>query len=282
MNIDKLFIDFRITSKCHLDCEICIRNAEMRDSSLDDIRKVFAKMARMGLTRIVVSGGEPTIRKDYLQIIECAKQYNFLVYLATVGEKFIKDFQQLEKNLDLVGLPIDGITYEISTLARSVAMGTQHERIYTIFSWLNLHPTNVKIKLTTVVSKVNIHLLSDIIKYVNNLPYPYSTWRFYQFCALGMGKGKRNKFDITADYFFNTMNDINKKFNDTRISWASFAERDRANIIMESNFDIMIPEGENYSYVCNMMHDKEDYILTSLSNRDDVLERCLRNRNWIA
>lgn len=74
MNVSNLLIDFRITSKCNLGCDLCFRNPGIDDSTLATTIKVINRMYKMGFRRIGFTGGEPTLRKDFIDIIEYAKK----------------------------------------------------------------------------------------------------------------------------------------------------------------------------------------------------------------
>lgn len=282
MNIHELLLDFRITSHCHLGCDLCFRTPGIEDQTLGNIKKVISKMSSLGFRRIGFTGGEPTTRSDYLEMITYAKSLGFLTYLSTVGHKFIEHLDTLNQVLDWVGLPIDGIDYETNSLIRSASMRQQHEAIKSIFDYLSNEPTTVKIKLTSVVSGANIDHLSEIVSYVNKLPYKYNVWRFYQFCPLGMGKEKRAKLEVSTEKFLASMKSLQEQYPNSNLSGATFEERDKANVLMEPNFDVIIPEGENYSYLCNMQKDSADFIISAIMERQDILAKCEANRFWVS
>jgi MoaA/NifB/PqqE/SkfB family radical SAM enzyme len=281
MDIKELLIDFRITSCCHLGCDLCFRNPGIEDKPLKTIKQIITKMSQIGFKRLGITGGEPTVRDDYLAIIMHAKNLGFLTYLSTTGHRFIEHLVKLNPILDWVGLPIDGIDYKTNCNIRSASMGLQHKTIQHIFNSLAQNFTTIKIKLTTVVSKANINQLSNIVNYVNKLPFKYNVWRFYQFCPLGIGKEQRNKLEITEKEFNINVQTLKKQYPNSPISGATFKERDKANIIMEPNFDVIIPNGENYSYLCNMQKDPNDAIINSILQQQNILVKCLANRYWI-
>lgn len=240
MDISNLLLDFRITSHCNLGCDLCFRNPDIKDSSLSSALKVIERMYHMGFRRIGFTGGEPTSRADFINLIEYAKQRGFMTYLSTVGHRFMMDHERLNPVLDWVGMPIDGIDKHVNTDIRSDKMSNQHRMIKNILTWLPAHNNRINIKLTTVVSQSNINLLSDIVSWVEVLPYKIQAWRFYQFCPLGVGKEKRDKLEINTDLFTGNMEIVQKQHPDMPISWATFEERDKANVVMEPNFDIII------------------------------------------
>lgn len=281
MNISDLLIDFRITARCHLNCNLCFRNTGIQDSTFDDIKIILNKMFALGFRKIGFTGGEPTCRSDYLHMITYAKSLGFLTYLSTVGDYFIRDLNILETNLDWIGLPIDGIDFATNSKSRSATMGNQHVRIANIFNHLSAHPTTIKLKLTTVVSKANIYHLKNIVNFMHKLPYNYNVWRFYQYCPIGNGISNKSYLEIDEDEFLKKVQELTIEFDDKRISYATAEERDSANVVMEPNFDIIIPIGSNYTYLCNMQHDTTDAIINNIFSRQDVLTKYNANRFWI-
>ncbi|HCC5991004.1 TPA: radical SAM protein [Enterobacter cloacae] len=280
MDISTLLLDFRITSHCNLGCDLCFRNPGINDSSLSSALNVIERMYKIGFRRIGFTGGEPTSRADYIDLIEYAKQMGFMTYLSTVGHRFTIDHERLNSILDWVGIPIDGIDKLVNADIRSDKMSNQHRVVKKILSWL---PNNnqINIKLTTVVSQANINILGDIVNWVENLPYKIQAWRFYQFCPLGVGKEKRDKLEINTELFLYKMNILEKQHPNMPISWATFEERDKANVVMEPNFDIIIPDGEKYTLLGNMLTDSPDKIIHSIFGNKEIMRKCENNRFWL-
>lgn len=281
MDISHLVIDFRITSHCHLGCDLCFRNPGIEDSSFSSALNVIKRMYGMGFRRIGFTGGEPTSRADFISLIEVAKQTGFMTYLSTVGHRFMIDHERLNPILDWVGIPLDGIDRSVNTAIRSDKMSNQHRVVRNILSGLPTTDNKISIKLTTVVSQSNIDKLNDIVRWVDSFPFKIQAWRFYQFCPLGVAKEKREKLEIDTDLFLRKMNMLEKTFPGMPISCATFQQRDKANVVMEPNFDIIIPDGENYTLLGNMRTDPTDKIISAIFGNDEIMRKCEDNRFWI-
>ena len=281
LNVSNLLLDFRITSHCDLGCDLCFRNPGILDSSKDKALAVIDKMYDVGFRRIGFTGGEPTSRKDFIALIEHAKQKGFMTYLSTVGHRFVMDHERLNNVLNWVGIPIDGIKKEINSTIRSDKMSNQHRVVKNILTWLPLASNKINIKLTTVVSQANIMELHGLISWVEALPYKVQAWRFYQFCPLGVGKEKREKLEIDTRLFLEQMNRVKALHPEMPVSWATFEERDNATLVMEPNFDVIIPDGENYTLLCNMYTDSREKILSSIFGNNHIMQKCENNRFWL-
>lgn len=65
------------------------------------------------------------------------------------------------------------------------------------------------------------------------------------------------------------------------ISWATFEERDKANVVMEPNFDIIIPDGENYTLLGNMIISSPEEIINAIFGNNEIMQKCENNRFWL-
>lgn len=82
---------FEVTMRCNLRCEHCylpfgqragIRRVEL---NLPEIQRIFSEIADSGCLWLLLTGGEPFLRKDFLQIYDDAKRKGFLVTIFTNG-----------------------------------------------------------------------------------------------------------------------------------------------------------------------------------------------------
>jgi hypothetical protein len=104
---------------------------------------------------------------------------------------------------------------------------------------------------------------------------------FINIVRIDLGISNKSYLEIDEDEFLGKMQKLKMEFSDQRISYATAEERDKANVVMEPNFDVIIPTGNNYTYLCNMQHDTIDAIVNNIFNRQDVLTKYNANRFWI-
>lgn len=119
-----------VTNRCNLDCNFCYANVQrsgrLVEPTLEEIRKIMRHFRSKPIPAVAImfTGGEPTVRKDFVDIVRMAKEEGFKeVLVATngygfqrkdgVGEKFARDCWNA--GLDTLYLQFDGIhdeTYE--------------------------------------------------------------------------------------------------------------------------------------------------------------------------
>jgi radical SAM protein with 4Fe4S-binding SPASM domain len=83
---------FELTERCNLSCFHCYINqpagskvAAAREMSLAEIRDLLDQLAAAGCLWLLLTGGEPLIRPDFLEIYDYAKRKGFLLTLFTNG-----------------------------------------------------------------------------------------------------------------------------------------------------------------------------------------------------
>ncbi len=98
-----LTVTLQITRKCNLRCIYCSESDYIQDPSLEDIFKIIKNLN--GVPRIIISGGEPTLRKDLIPILkECRKNFD-IVAMASNGTHIRKEIIDY---LDYLDVTIDG------------------------------------------------------------------------------------------------------------------------------------------------------------------------------
>ena len=77
---EEVTVLFHITDWCNLDCQHCFIDAHevpVNQFSLDEITHILTDMKTLKVSRLAFSGGEPTLRKDLVKILETAHNLGF-------------------------------------------------------------------------------------------------------------------------------------------------------------------------------------------------------------
>jgi radical SAM protein with 4Fe4S-binding SPASM domain len=105
---------FEATLRCNLRCRHCGSKAgipRQDELSTDECNDLFKQLAELGMRWLVISGGEPTTRPDWIELIRLASSTGIRVGLITNGLKINKKSAITAKKNGLAGLGIslDGI-----------------------------------------------------------------------------------------------------------------------------------------------------------------------------
>jgi len=162
-----------VTNRCNMKCPVCFANAAVSkyiyEPSYEEIRQMLKNLRGnepVSAPAIQFAGGEPTVRKDIVDLVKLAKEEGFShTQIATNGIKLAKDPELVkelkEAGLNTVYLQFDGVTEEpyINNRGRNI-LPIKLEAID------NCRKEKLGIVLVpTVVKGVNDDQIGDIIKF---------------------------------------------------------------------------------------------------------------------
>lgn len=109
--------NFKVTERCNLRCPFCSiwrHGNKSKELSLEQIRSLARELKKVGLTRIVLTGGEPLIRKDIVDIVHAFYTQKISTTLLTNGllsrDMLIREL--FDAGLDHMGISMDFLTPE--------------------------------------------------------------------------------------------------------------------------------------------------------------------------
>lgn len=229
-------VSFRVTLKCNNNCEYCFssNNTDVKEMSLAKIKKLFILLHKMGVKAILLTGGEPLIRKDIDQIILELKKLDFKLFIDTNGDLFFKHTDILSRYVDIIGLPIDfpNLSYRNEDNLKIVL------KILSYFKDKKQFP---KIRIGTVVTKDNFRKLDKIGELLKK--YPVRHWKLYQFTPQGKNAIKhRTSIEIHKDQFKTVTQKIESKYSRFfKITVSSREDRNRAYFFINPDGTVSIP-----------------------------------------
>lgn len=83
-----LYAQFYITARCNLTCQQCniiFANSDVRECTLEEIEKIAENLARIGTAIVLLTGGEPFVRRDLPEIIRAFVRRGIHVRMQTNG-----------------------------------------------------------------------------------------------------------------------------------------------------------------------------------------------------
>lgn len=158
-----------ITSRCNLQCPVCFADSGGTEPDLDlnTLIRMFANIVETtGGCNVQLSGGEPTVRKDLVQIVRLARQAGIeFVQLNSNGLALASDSGLAERlkeaGLSSVFLQFDGVDDRVFNAIRGRALAEIKKRAID-----NLCAAGIGIVLVpTVVRGINDSQLWDIIRF---------------------------------------------------------------------------------------------------------------------
>jgi len=185
------YIRLSITDVCNFRCSYCLPQGykknpgDMRSfMSADEISRLVKALSELGVTKIRLTGGEPTVRKDFFDILKNVKQNANIpkVTMTTNGYQLKKIAKQLHE----VGL--DGINISIDSLNRETFKNlTGHDRLLDILEGIKtLQSLNFKnIKVNAVLLKGINDSEKDFEAFANFIENNKIDFRFIELMETG-------------------------------------------------------------------------------------------------
>lgn len=161
---------FQITRRCNFKCLSCCVWQQETDFNFElkfeEIEILAKNLKKVGIKSIALTGGEPLLYKDIIEIINIFKKYNFIVRLQTNGSLLNKIF--LEKAF---ALGLDDIYISLDSLKPDVFVkinGLQNENMfYKVIENIKKASEIAKkftagVFLTTVLQPINIEEVENL------------------------------------------------------------------------------------------------------------------------
>lgn len=279
--MSNFIVDFQVTSRCNLDCNFCCgANKCKKDSSLDDIKTVIDKLATAGVDRVVITGGEPLLRRDIKDIISHFFDKGIRVYLSTNGYLIDDNLDIISKCVDCVGLPLDASTPELNK-----AMTRGYKQLETTMSAIRklrkLQERKI-IKIGTVVSKVNKDDIINLGKllYADKILAP-DVWRLYQFTPLGEGLLNRDYHEISDDDFKFLVMKVKAAFQDRSIGSLSNEESNDTYLFIAPDLEFVGLTSDDYVNLGNARDMDIEKMKALRYDLSKTLANAKKNRQWL-
>ena len=157
-----------ITRKCNYRCRGCNvwKEQDKRELSTEEIRKGLDILKDLGIVEIVLSGGNPLLRKDAAEIIEHASKL-FITTVYDNGSMAAKKIDAL-RNVDFAAISIDSLDEAKNDYIKAVpgAWKKAMEAVET------LHNEGINVSVTPTISQQNLYEIVDITNYFTKKGIP--------------------------------------------------------------------------------------------------------------
>lgn len=198
-----------LTYRCNLNCVHCYcKGSEDKDKELTtkEWKKIFDQIQKEGCIYLTITGGEPLIRKDFLELYAYAKEKGFIVTIFTNGQAF---------NGIIINRLADSPPYSIEITLNGITKNT-YESIADVKGSFEKAIANIKklkkkglpliLKLNCL--KQNKHEIGKIKKWTEDL----------------LGKPGKNKYYFKYDPMIFPRLNGDKASCDSRISFEEMTE----------------------------------------------------------
>lgn len=161
-----LAVLLELTHRCPLQCPYCSNPLELErggaELSTDEWKRVLSELASIGVLQVHFSGGEPTARKDLVELVRHATEVG--LYTNLITSAVLLSRERLATLAD-AGLAHVQISFQGSEAALADRVGGfvgGHARKLEVARWTR--ELDLPLTVNAVMHRQNLHLLPDIIE----------------------------------------------------------------------------------------------------------------------
>lgn len=161
-----LAVLLELTHRCPLQCPYCSNPLELErggaELSTDEWKRVLSELASIGVLQVHFSGGEPTARKDLVELVRHATEVGLYTNLITSAVLLSRErlAALADAGLAHVQISFQGSEAEIADRVGGFAGG--HAKKLEVARWTR--ELDLPLTVNAVMHRQNLHLLPDIIE----------------------------------------------------------------------------------------------------------------------
>lgn len=173
-------VSIEILQKCPNNCLHCSSESGINCNDyiigLEKIKKVFDGLSKLKVGQVSISGGEPFLHKDLVEMVKYGKDKNFEICIYTSGimldknNKYISLDEDIIKQLKEAG--VDKLIFNLQSLKKDKykeIMGIKEETLDLLKESIKLSKKNdIYTELHFVPMKKNYEEIEDVIKFVKD------------------------------------------------------------------------------------------------------------------
>ena len=231
-------ISWSLTDQCNSRCLFCCNDADKSKNygiETNHIFRILDEVKAWGIMRLIIGGGEPTVRHDISNILLYAHDIGLRPALATNGTMLTKEFVNLVKKVCCtLQISLDTLNRDTYCFLRGIdAIDDLKRNIYMAVEQA------APVRVVTVVTSKNYFQLDEIADFI----FKAGIIQWFIFRMLQSGRAIDNAAQIGEINSLELMRKIHKlyvSYPDIDIFTWGDGEADQVSVYVESNGNIIV------------------------------------------
>ena len=251
------YIRLSISDVCNFKCGYCLPDGYKIDKSdnrsflnIEEIGRLAKALSELGVSKIRLTGGEPTVRKDFFEIIKIIKKNSGIkkTVMTTNGYRLDKISNDIKNSgLDGINISIDSLNPE------TFKKITGHDRLEEILRGIkNLQELNFK----------NIKINAVLLKGINDSEKDFNDWaeflknneidfRYIELMQTGDNIDYFNNYHVPAKKFTDYLN--NNNWIIQTFGKDAGPSKNYLNPKFKGKFGVIAPYSKDFCKSCNRL-----------------------------
>ena len=251
------YIRLSISDVCNFKCGYCLPDGYKIDRSdnrkflnIEEIGRLAKALSELGVSKIRLTGGEPTVRKDFFEIIKIIKENSGIkkTVMTTNGYRLDKIADDIKNS------GLDGINISIDSLnADTFKKITGHDRLEEILKGIkNLQKLNFKnIKINAVLLKGINDSEKDFDDWAEFLKNNEIDFRYIELMQTGDNIDYFNNYHVPAKKFTDYLN--NNNWIIQTFGKDAGPSKNYLNPKFKGKFGVIAPYSKDFCKSCNRL-----------------------------
>jgi len=165
------YVQFYVTARCNLTCEQCniiYANADQEECTTEEAYKIAENLAKIGTSVVLLTGGEPFVRKDIVKIAKAMMDNGIHPRLQTNG---LASRKQLEEMVAIgahdISISLDSVLPDVQDQINGGFNNSWERAINTVSMVNEIFPINSFCVFGCVLAPKNIKHITSVIKFAS-------------------------------------------------------------------------------------------------------------------
>ena len=193
---------FELTHNCNFKCSHCYLLNENKylneELKFEDYKIILEKLKKMGVLEVTFTGGEITVKKDFLKIIEYANELGFAIHLYSNGYLFDDEliYKLSKMNIISYSSSLYGSNAEVHE-SISLKPGSFQKTLDTLIKFKCL---GIKTIVKTIIMKPTEHDFENLLKLIKMYNFNLETSLQYLVANENDNRGSIYRVNDTEKY----------------------------------------------------------------------------------